>query len=241
MREDEQLVIDVLSHHLGGTYVVGEDPPDAYITINQMKFAVEVTRLYEHVVGPDGESVSVVGHEVIGYKVLNAINNELTNKMPYDKYALLIIPTPVLNVRSTIRELKNKILNMIKTGNSEGETSVTGCDANISVHIYPDQRNSGAKFIGAFPNKHSLENANITEHSAEIIIERIIEKSGKITGKEDCDEYWLALDNRYWIANAESYRYAIRKSRVQHKFNRIYLISNQNSIDLLYPCKVDET
>jgi hypothetical protein len=52
MREDEIFVMDTVSKMFSGKWGYGEDPPDAYLMVNDREIAVEISTLMES--RPDG-------------------------------------------------------------------------------------------------------------------------------------------------------------------------------------------
>jgi hypothetical protein len=54
LREDEQFVIASIARGLCATWRPGENPPDAYLTLNTGTVAVEISTLTQHVTDDKG-------------------------------------------------------------------------------------------------------------------------------------------------------------------------------------------
>lgn len=101
MNPNETYVLGALKSKYGGEFSDGEDPPDAYLYIDKKTIAVEVTRLVEQVEDKKGKRISRLAQDMPAINLTNEINKELERHLPEDKHILLIIPTPINNIRRT--------------------------------------------------------------------------------------------------------------------------------------------
>ena len=227
MSPNEEFVLDCLSSELGGEIREGEDPPDAYLIFEEKTVAVEVTRLVEQVTDADGNTVSRLRHDVPAANLSNELSESLDSLIPDNQYVFLILPSPILDIRSTRAELSKRIVENLKSGTIREDIKIGEND--VSIYIYEGSREK--KVISALASRYS--SANITQNSLELLEDRLIAKSAKCNLPDSADEYWLALYNDYWIADADSYRHAYESLNIAHPFSRLYLINSGAEVHLI--------
>ena len=109
LREDEKFVIEALCAKYGGTYRIGEDPPDAYMSLNGNEIAVEISILTQHVVIKSGRTVPRLSQDTVVLRLCDEINKELKNDIPSGVYVLITISSPLNKIQQTKADLINKI------------------------------------------------------------------------------------------------------------------------------------
>ena len=109
LREDEKFVIEALCTTYDGTWRIGEDPPDAYMSLTESEVAVEISILTQHVVGKSGKPVPRLFQDTGVLRLCDEINEELKNDIPSGVYVLLTISSPLNKIRQTKAELTNEI------------------------------------------------------------------------------------------------------------------------------------
>ncbi len=76
LRDDEYFVIEALCSSYDGTWRTGEDPPDAYMMLNDHEIAVEISILTQHVVCESGESVPRLSQDSGVLRLCDEVNVE---------------------------------------------------------------------------------------------------------------------------------------------------------------------
>jgi len=113
MTPNEEYVLEALQKKFGGTIMDGEDPPDAYLCIEEKRIAVEVTRLIEQVTDDNGAKISRLAHDGPAIDFLDDVDREMQNTVPDGKYVFIVIGAPIKNIRLTrkkiIAEISEKI------------------------------------------------------------------------------------------------------------------------------------
>ena len=113
MTPNEIYVLEALQSKFGGKFSDGENPPDAYLYLDNKKIAVEVTRLVEQVKDKAGNLVSRMGHDVPAVNLANELNVAMQDLIPEEKHVLLIIPAPINSIKRTREKLISIIINCI--------------------------------------------------------------------------------------------------------------------------------
>jgi len=80
----------------------------------------------------------------------------------------------------------------------------------------------------------TFASTNIQENTEFLLENRIVIKNQKCNANDYADEYWLALFNTYCMADVDSYRGAYDALKLEHNFNKIYLIDGYRRVYKLY-------
>ena len=109
LREDEQFVIEALCETYNGTWRIGEDPPDAYMTLKGHEVAVEISILTQHVFNEAGNSIPRLSQDSGVLRLCDELDEELKNIIPSEVEIILIITAPLKKIRQTKKHLINEI------------------------------------------------------------------------------------------------------------------------------------
>ena len=229
MRPDEEYVLATLASKFGGKYIDGEDPPDGYLLLNNRRIAVEVTKLVEHI-NENGKRRSRLADDVPISNVVEQLNEEIGNLIPKNRWIHLVIPSPIKRINEFKKELTRIILNMIATKTHEAVIDILGYV--VSINLYKCQQPPKKKVVQSIATKFA--STNIQENTQFLLQNRIIIKNQKCNPTGEADEYWLALFNTYCMADVESYRGAYDALKLEHNFNKIYLIDGYRRVYKLY-------
>jgi len=230
LNDDEKFVIESLASSLGGSWRPGEDPPDTYLIQGDIEVAIEISTLAQHVTSKHGRPEPRLSQDMGLIRICDELNEELTNLGVSDKYLILQLNAPVDKQRKFKRNLKDKLLEIIKT-DIFGKISIDVNGHNIKVDILRGSRPSGKRIIGIIPNKNSCP--QLSSNVEYILHQRISEKTKKCDKIIHCP-LWLALFNDYWIANSDSYLLAMQKYSELHPFEKILLISGNRKITTIF-------
>jgi len=230
LREDEVFVIESLCSKYGGTYRTGEDPPDAYMSLNDNEIAVEISTLTQHVVDRSGKHVPRLSQDTGVLRLCNELDKELKSSVPPGVYVLVIISSPINKIRQTKADLINKIKEIAKKEAPISQVFKTN-ENKAEIKTFLGERPSGKKIIGAVPNQNS--SPDILGNVIYILRERIKDKVAKCQNIAH-RPLWLALFNDYWLAEPDTYKLAMEKLFIEHSFDRICLILGSKEVHTLY-------
>ena len=230
LREDEHFVIEALCASYGGTWRIGEDPPDAYMSLNENEVAVEISILTQHVVSKSGKSVPRLSQDSGVLRLCDEVNEELKNIIPSGVYILLTISAPLNKIRQTKADLINEIKAIVQKKTPKKQ--VVEINQNkVKIQLISGDRPSGKKVVGIVPNQNS--SPDILANVQYILSERIndkIKKCSKVVHRP----LWLALFNDYWLAEPDTYELAMNKLSIKHPFERICLVLGNKEVHNLY-------
>lgn len=232
MRRDEEFVGCRLAAFFGGSSRAfvseGEDPPDLYLHLDNCRIGVEVTRLSEFTLPPDGTAGNRATQDCFGIRLLNKLDEDVGLNLPEGISLLVILRLPVSNASRFKKMLTcwvRRIAEAPKQGFQE-DRYIEGSMASVSV---VDRQASGKKIFGSVVDKNSSADIGM---SARLILEDRIRSKAKMC-KRLPRPIWLALLNDYWLANANTYSVASRQIKVSHCFERIFLVSDQGTVNEL--------
>ena len=230
LREDEQFVIEALCASYNGTWRVGEDPPDAYMTFQGDEVAVEISILTQHVIDKSGKVVPRLSQDAGVLHMCDKIEEELKNTIPSGVYVLLAISAPLNKIRQTKADLINEIKSLVQK-NAPNEVVIEINKNKIKIQSFLGDRPSGNKVIGVVPNQNS--SADIFANVQFILNERINDKVTKCSNIQH-RQIWLALFNDYWLAGPDTYKRAMADFSIEHPFDKICLILGNKEVHNLY-------
>jgi hypothetical protein len=230
LREDEKFVIKSLCSQSGGTFRIGEDPPDAYMLLNDLEIAVEISILTQHVIDKSGKPVSRLSQDSGVLRLCDKLAEELKSDVPSGVYVLLIISSPLNNIRQTKAALINKIKEIAQNKAPNNEVFKTN-ENKIEIKTFLGERPSGKKVIGVVSNKNS--SPDILGNVLDILSERINDKVAKCQNIVH-RPLWLALFNDYWLAEPDTYKLAMEKLSIEHSFDKICLVLRSKEVHTLY-------
>jgi len=228
LKPTEEFVKDCLIKHFGSNIAKaqeGENPPDIYLTINNEKIAVEITRLSPISFDQNSTAQNRNTQDYFAAKLIEELDSKLRGIIPSEVDIILNIYVPVKNSRKYKRGLfeylKRKLENGVTLGEKE-EIELLGSKIRISFVPHRDQ--SQEKIAGIIINKDS--NADVLKNAKVILEGRILDKVNKCKKIQFKGLKWLALFNNYWPANYCTYTRALNNISVKHDFESIFIISD---------------
>ena len=232
LRPDEAFVLDRLVAHFGGPQVAtgweGEDPPDIYLTVTNSTVAVEITQLTPVVLKPDGTVENHLSQDLFGVRLLDDLDKEYRDKLGAD--ALLVhLRTPVTRPRQfkkSIRRILDSLVSAGRLPETWQEFNVEG--EEVGFIRVPPHSDDGKRITGFVENMDS--NSNIDANAAVILGNRLEIKERICGGMAWTGKRWLALLNRYWLADEHTYDHAYRGMGFLHGFSKVLLISESGVV-----------
>jgi hypothetical protein len=98
MRREEAFVCRALVEFLGGPSVASasdcDDPPDIYLTLGGSRIGVEVTRLSQFTLEPDGTLGNRATQDSFGIRLIEDLNTKLGPLLPQNVSLLYWSPSP---------------------------------------------------------------------------------------------------------------------------------------------------
>jgi len=231
LRADEVFVIDSVAKAFFGTWRPGENPPDAYLTINGNDIAVEISTLTQHVTDDRGTR-SRASDDIATAALANELNTELQHLIPDGNTIGLILSSPILKLRKT----KAALATMLRGSLRDQDSFITDTPIEINgnpITIFRNRHgdNQYKKLSAIFMNRHS--NPDIISNARAILEDRIIVKARKCASLAGQQPLWLALRNDYFLTDAHTYKYAFSHFSVVHPFEKILLVNPDGAVEPL--------
>ena len=214
-----------------GTWWKGEDPPDAYLQLNNKIIAVEISRLIQQIHDGKGGLRSRLSEDSTATRLADELDKELHAELPEGIVVLLTVTTPIsMKFRKLKTLLKGEICHLISClCVSEIEKAILDNTITIRVDVC-DEPSSGRKIFGVCGSNASR---NIFENAWIMMEERILTKAKKCSSLPLDHPKWLVLLNDYSLADVACYQQAIRAFSVDHSFEKILMVSRDRSVAIL--------
>ena len=215
--------------------VKGDEPPDYYVYINNEKISLEVTAVTKKIFNNGVEDVDKITNAID--KILHRLNSNLSNDVDINKTLLVSMYVPLINFTEFKNNIGNKISKFIHDNineiNSEEEFKKTIDICSNKLKIKAINKIEGTLVTSIKIPKYHSANADIGYQVRHTLSDRIGDKENKtkfINGVEWKGEKWLAIFNRYFLADKETYQRAMDDIEVLHSFNRIFIVDEDSSV-----------
>ena len=226
LREDEKFVMDAISKTFPGTWRCGEDPPDAYLTVNNREVAVEISDLIQSRSDGRGGTVPLLSDAMTPTRLATELNDELQGEIPRDRGFVLSLKWPFSNMRKVKKHLKREIRQLFSSSDSTRNFRIEGNEISIEIRCHGDDLG----YVSAVAVSASLPRYDVRETAWCALQERITAKAEKCNAlKFQGRPIWLALYDCYSFADVETYLGAMTMFKVDHPFEKILLISRDGS------------
>jgi len=229
----EEFVKDCLVKHFGPNISKaqeGEDPPDIYLTINNKKIAVEITRLTPISFNQNGVTQNRYTQDCFADNLIKEFDSKLKDRIPLGIDISLTFSVPVTNPRKYKKILFKYLTKKLEEGVTVGEVAeVELSGSKVRVSFIPHMDQSLKKIVGIIENKGS--NPDVLKNAKVILEERILDKVEKCERIQSQGLKWLALFNDYWPANYNTYARALSNISVKHDFESIFIISDEGQVN----------
>jgi hypothetical protein len=223
LRGDEKFVMDAIIK----TWRCGEDPPDAYLTVNNREAAVEISTLMHSRPDGRGGAVSRASDDAPAMRLKDELEEELRGEIK-GRGVTLVFRSPFPNKRAVKGPLKARIRDLLSRPSAQRiKETFSGNKIEISIS------NNGADNIAGFILPSSLPLNDILTTAWCILEGRIATQAETCRALKFDHPIWLALLNRYPLATVETYQRAMNMYSVNHPFKKILLISHDGSVDEL--------
>jgi hypothetical protein len=159
LKQDEKFVKDRLINFFGSgkaTAEEGEDPPDIYLTINNKKIAVEITRLSPVSFDENGHPQNRSTQDNFGCDLCGEIDSILYKKVPPEIDIVLTLHVPVLNPRKYKKGLLDYLNRLLDIGVRCGDKiTIDISGSSVEISIIPKRQHSQKKIVGVIMNNNS--------------------------------------------------------------------------------------
>jgi hypothetical protein len=115
MREDERFVIQAVAAHCSGKWRPGENPPDAYIDMDQGTIAVEISTLSQQVTSDQGRHVRL-SDDATAIRLADQLNDDMQALIPDGITVCLRLSSPIASFKKTKAQLVTIIEKMMRDG-----------------------------------------------------------------------------------------------------------------------------
>ena len=232
MRNDEIYAMKVLADHFKGDFEDGENPPDGYLSYNNRKVAVEISRITQSVTDLNGTIRPRLSDDQAAINLCKEIEKELQNDFPENRYVWIEITTPIYKVRRIKKELKEKIRELISKGTGYFILKSYG---NCIKCRYRESDDYKKNLQYDISNKNSSD--DLHQNANDILKERLENKAKKFNENKNCP-VWLVLIDDYLCKfdERELYKQIYKEIDIKHPFEKIFIISD-GILDELYSAR----
>lgn len=234
MRPEEELARDQLIEFLrcSADSVIGEDPPDFYLTIDGEKHAVEVTRLTPVTFDENGNPGNRFSEDEQIVSIVRQIDLDCRDRVKPGHAYFAIVTGPLADPRAFRRELRAMIErviedDLIRPGWSK-DLVVGGSKVHLAAFAPGEDDVSRRRIVWGVLNDNHRP---FVEGNVRFILdERIREKHRIMADIPWSGSKWLALVNDTVIAEGPFIAEVFASMTIEHGFDRIFLIDRSGAV-----------
>lgn len=224
----EHFIANSLCQYFGGSYRLGEDPPDFYLIKGGKEFAVEASSIVQYIHDNNGTMVPRNSQDIGVVRIGDEFNIEFCRFIKNDECIILTLFSPVYQLRNFKVELKKSVENFINSDDIIRKVKV--CGNSVRMKRYTNCY--GKKPISCVV-ANSRSSPYISEN-ARFSLVRILSQKAKKCRNIKFDNIWLCLFNEYFLADIECFHQAMNNIDFEHPFNKIIIVSHEGFIDEIY-------
>ena len=160
------------------------------------------------------------------------LNEEIGSLIPPGSYVIITLHAPVDKLRKFKHILKAKIIEYNKRRCVRKSFFGYPWDQTFKMRVVKGFRASGKKVVGIVANK--ILSIFVISLNVDFILRNRIQEKTQKCSKVTHRPLWLALFNDYWLAEPNSYRYAMEQYSESHPFGKILLILGNREVHTIY-------
>lgn len=232
MRPDERFVGECLVQFFGGhaqaSVTPGEDPPDLRMRVGSLSVAVEVSRLSQFTVHPNGLLGNRASEDTFVVDLVEHLNATIGPSLPEHIDVLISAETPIRRRPKYRKALIRHVKSMAHSAGPGARREFDLEGFRTRIKTIP-RRRGRARIVGLISNRFS--SADIALNARVMLESRLrvkIVKCASIKGP-----IWLALLNDYWIADHATYVSAAREFSLCHNFDKVLLVGGNGAVSEL--------
>jgi hypothetical protein len=231
MRKREQAAIEAVAKHFSATWLRGENPSDAYVTIAGKRIAVEVTIVKQRIAERADLAKPRLRFDRVALEFVRRLHDALYEAVPDGKTMILTITAPIRMPSKTAAVLEDKIRTCLVRGPVPAAAKDTIHGNEIKVRLVKNALRRASKVIGFVHNPES--DPDVLLDMTRSLIECIGTAAGKRTPARFSGDRWLVLANEDGPSHIETYRHVYSQLSVPNDFKKILMVFAGGRVEAL--------
>lgn len=227
----EEFAIAAVARHFSAPWQRGEGPPDAYLTVDGRRVALEVAVLAQQTLRRKPAPRARLREDKVAQRVLRAIESALRARVPDGAAIILTLGAPIKVPNRLVAALANTLLNYLASGAQGVEEKKTILGNRVRFRVVNDGSNWKVKVIGFVfsgdPEPGALADAMRSFHPA------VTAKANRHLPDGFAGHRWLVLASDHWIADIKTYRRAWSLVGPAHNFRKILMVFDGRRVETL--------
>jgi len=226
LNKQERTAIEAVARHFAATWEKGSDPPDAYITIEGKRVAVDIATLKRRGTGEGNAAKPRLRFDKAVTRVMECLQATLVEAVPDGMTVVLTITAPIRLPAKTAASLEEKIQTLLGRGSLGRDTKDTIHGNRVRVRLLRNESERAPKLIGFVHNSDSdpLQLFNMTHEMLELISAYAPRLAG---------DRWLVVISAARISCLEAYRYIYSQLRMPIDYKKILMVFGDGRVAML--------
>ncbi len=223
--QEKEPAIAAVARHFAATWQRGEGPPDAYLTVDGRKIALDAAVIALQRPPGDRAARARLRDDKVTRRVLPDIEEKVRRLVPHGRSIILTLGAPIKVPSQLVAALTATLSASLESGAAEAEEKRTISGNRVRFRILNHDLKWKAPLIGFVfsgdPEPGALASAMRSLHEA------IAAKAKARLPEGFAGDRWLVLDNPHWIADIKTYRRACSQLSLPHAFGKILMIDGR--------------
>ena len=222
MRKREQDALEAAARHFSATWLMGEGPSDAYVTIARKRIAVEVVALEPRIVDRSRLAKPRLRFDRVALGLIGRLQAAASRAVTDDRTALFTVTAPIRLPAKTAAALEEKIHLLLARRSQPIEIRKTIHGNGIRMRLVAVGSRGTSKLIGFVHNPGS--DPDVLLDIAQSLRTAIRTAGSRRAPAGFVGERWLVLANQDGLVDVETYRHVLAQGTVPAGFNRILMV-----------------
>ena len=229
LKKQERMAIDAVAGRFSATLEKGSDPPDAYLTVDGKRVAVDITTLKRRGTDHGNDNKPGLRFDKVATRLIERLQASLGGTVPDGLTVLLTITAPIRLPAKTAASLEDKIQSLLGRGSPGRDEKGTIHGNRVRIRLLRVQSERAPKLIGFVHNcdSDSLRLLNMTCELLELISAEA-GRAPRLAG-----DRWLVLISAGEISWLAAYRYIYSRLRIATGFKQIVMVFGNGQVGIL--------
>jgi hypothetical protein len=231
LRKWKQATIEAVAGHFSTTWEIGEDPPDAYITIAGQRIAVQLTTLDWRTVGRGSLTKPHLRFDRVALGFVRRLQDTLRGAVPDNMMVILTVTAPIRLPSKTAAALEDKIRNCLARRPAQAEVRDTILGNQIRVRFVKGSSSCPSKVVGFVHSEDS--NPDVLLDATHSLLECIGAEVGKRAKSGFVGDRWLVVANEDGLPHIGTYRHMYSQLSIPSDFKKILMVLPGGRVETL--------
>lgn len=224
--------IEQVAKHFGATREHGGGAsPDAYLTLDAKRIAVDIAAIGPAIAGHDDHATPRLRFDKVALRLISRLQAALSLRVPDGTVVILTVSAPIRLPAKTADELERHIGECLRRGAMNVEISDTICANQTRVRFVKGAARPASKVI-VFVHNPDIDSRGLFDLTS-ALLKHIGAAADERPPESFRGERWLVLADEQGPAQIETYRHVYSQLGVSTDFKKILVVLSDGRVEAL--------